>query len=124
MRPGLIVGFLLLVTGCAVDGLDASTPEAEAEPHRLEPCALDATFRFVPADGAYEVDAAPDTILAACSDASGMLGQPYDVVLAPFPDFGPQAEAVVSFTLPAGGCYELVLCANDAKAPELHRLNN
>lgn len=112
MTRALFFAGLVLVTGCAASV--AERPDQEPQP-----CTLDPTFRFVPTDAAYEVDAAPHTILTGCSDGSGTLGQPYDEVLAPFPDGGPKAEAVVSFKLPPGGCYEVVACVTNADPPDL-----
>lgn len=119
---GLLLALVLV--GCAADGLDGAPPDEPAPPqHAVTPCELKQSFRFVPNDGrAYEVDAAPDTILTGCSDGSGLIAQPYDVVVAPFPDGGPDAEAIVSVKLPPGGCYELVICANDAQAPTVYPL--
>jgi hypothetical protein len=113
MMRALSTALLLLAIGC---GGNVSDP-VEHEP---QPCTLDPTFRFVPTGGAYELDAAPGTILTGCSDGSGKLGMPYDEVLAPFPDDGPNAEGVVSFKLPPGGCYQVIECVTNADPPDVY----
>jgi hypothetical protein len=118
MRPGFTIGLLLLVAGCAVGGLDSPDEAKRRE------CVVDPNHYFAPGDaGAYEIDAAPDTSLTNCPDGSGER-QPYDVVTAPFPAAGPNAEAVVSFKLAPGGCYKIVRCGVDAGEPAVYPVAN
>ncbi len=121
---------LIILAFCS--GCSASFEVAEPEPHDPIPCAVVETPMYVPIDGTYLVEATYGIIPIACPCDVGGGNQPVecpygshptDTVVTAFPPGGPEAEAVYSFILGPGQCYEYVACVTNAEPPIITRLD-
>jgi hypothetical protein len=113
--------------GCAVS-TDEPTP---TKPHDPITCTVVESPMYVPTDGSYLVEASYGTIPIACPcDVGGGSdpvycpygSHPTDSMVTRFPAGGPNAEAVQSFILGPGECYEYVVCVTNAEPPTVTKL--
>lgn len=113
----LLVSLLALVSVACAGEVEADDFVAAAEPVAI-PCESEGLTYQLPAGECWVVEAAAGTIPIGCSDGTGQ-AQPSESVVGPFPEGGPQAEAVRSFELPGGACYQLVVCTTMFEEPTI-----
>lgn len=117
----------IFIFGCA------PSPDDDDGIKHQEPtvCGVVEVPMYVPLDGSYLVEASYGTVPISCpcdvGGGSSPVACPYgshptETVVRAFPLGGPKAEAVYSFVLGPGQCYEHVACVTNADPPILTRL--
>jgi hypothetical protein len=113
----ILISLLALSFVACADPVEPEPTTADADPVAI-PCESEGLTYQLPPGECWVVEAAPGTIPIGCSDGTGQ-PQPRESVVGPFPEGGPRAEAVRSFELPGGACYQLVICTSSFEQPAL-----